>query len=124
MIWDKFRLMKSRPKNRANLSGWRLQTIAVKSRLWLGCVINEHRDSDLIVALFTITEAFASALGSPLCIISDGLAVYIKVLMSTINNGAIQKGYEGLLSIFKHPDIKIFKHRGYIRFSELLSTPV
>jgi hypothetical protein len=34
--------------------------IAVKSRLWLGGVISEHRDSDLIAALFTIVKACAS----------------------------------------------------------------
>jgi len=53
-------------------SVWMAMAIAVKSRLWLGGVVSEHRDLKLIVALLTIVKACASVLGSPVYISTDG----------------------------------------------------
>ena len=61
-------------------SVWMAMAIAVKSRLWLGGVVSEHRDMALIVALLTIVRACASALGSPLYISTDGLAAYVTAI--------------------------------------------
>jgi hypothetical protein len=75
-------------------SVWMAMAIAVKSRLWLGGVISEHRDSDLIAALFTIVKACASALGSPLYISSDGFAAYITAI-SLVFREPIPTGKKG-----------------------------
>ena len=62
--------------NEQGKSAWMAMAIAVKSRLWLGGVVSEHRNLNLIIALLTIVKACASALGSPLYISTDGLAAY------------------------------------------------
>jgi transposase-like protein/IS1 family transposase len=61
-------------------SVWMAMAIAVKSRLWVGGVISEHRDLALIVALLTIVKTCASALGSPLYISTDGFAAYLTAM--------------------------------------------
>ena len=61
-------------------SAWMAMAVAVKTRLWLGGVVRQHRDLKLIVALLTLVKACASALGSPLYLTSDGFTAYVTAL--------------------------------------------
>jgi transposase-like protein len=61
-------------------SVWMAMAIAVKSRLWLGGVISEHRDLQLIVALLTIVKTCTWALGHKLYLCADGFTAYLTAI--------------------------------------------
>lgn len=55
--------------------GWLASAIAVPTRLWLGGVVSQRRDSDLVTAL--AQQVRACALCRPLLIVFDGFVAYI-----------------------------------------------
>jgi hypothetical protein len=54
---------------------WLAMALQVNTRLWLGAVVSEHRDEDLIQAVIQIVSPYA--LARPLLISVDGLRSYV-----------------------------------------------
>ncbi len=58
---------------------WMAMAIGVASRLWLGGVVSQHRDSKLIGAIAAMVRAVAK--GSEVLVMTDGLSSYVKAFL-------------------------------------------
>jgi transposase-like protein len=83
---------------------WLAMAIGVSSRLWLGAVVSQHRDEELIHSV--IQRVRACALARPLLICVDGLSSYVSAIQDVFRSPkACRK--RGRPTLVAWPDIHI-----------------
>ncbi|ETW92872.1 MAG: hypothetical protein ETSY1_41745 [Candidatus Entotheonella factor] len=80
---------------------WMAMAIQVKTRLWLGGEVSEHRDMTLIRAL--MTRGRRCAMYRPLLICTDGLKAYIRAARETFRDPVVT-GHSG------RPKLRPWRH--------------
>jgi transposase-like protein len=85
---------------------WMALAVMVSTRLWLGGVVSNHRDSALITALVEQVRACASALTRGLLFCTDGLKSYISAIRSVFRE-AVATGQVGRPSLRTWPRLLI-----------------
>lgn len=83
---------------------WLAMAIMVPTRLWLGGVISQRRDEQLILALVQIIRA--CALARPLLICVDGFAAYVSVIQQVFRS-PLPSGKRGRPWLIPWPDLQI-----------------
>jgi hypothetical protein len=83
---------------------WLVMAIMVSTRLWLGGVIGERRDEELIVSLVQIIRTCAVA--RPLLICVDGFIAYVQAVQSVFRS-PLPSGKRGRTHLISWPDIHI-----------------
>ncbi len=83
---------------------WMALAIMVSTRLWLGGVVNVHRDRSLIAAL--AQQVRACALCRPLLLCVDGLASYVAAFQRAFRT-PLRTGQRGRPRLIAWPDINI-----------------
>ena len=83
---------------------WMAMAIMVQTRLWLGGVVSEHRNQDLIIQLIQIVRT--CALARPMLICVDGLRSYVKAIQLTFRT-PLPTGKRGRPRLISWPAIHI-----------------
>jgi len=83
---------------------WMAMAMMVQTRLWLGGVVSEHRNQDLIIELIQIVRS--CALARPMLICVDGLRSYVKAIQLVFRT-PLPTGRRGRPRLISWPSIHI-----------------
>lgn len=83
---------------------WLAMALQVNTRLWMGAVVSEHRDEDLILAI--LQKVRSCALARPLLICVDGLSHYVSAIQAVFRSPLPARS-RGRPHLIAWPDIHI-----------------
>lgn len=83
---------------------WMAMALMVQTRLWLGGVVSEHRNQNLIIELIQMVRS--CALARPMLICVDGLRSYVKAIQLVFRT-PLPNGKRGRPRLISWPDIHI-----------------